>query len=97
MSASKRKKKWTHKIRETNVRLYLKFNIGSTCWYIYNNNIRKGKIDTISLTVDSETTYSTAGLKFKESKLFQTKQTLINSLYIEFEEYEKVTNETLSK
>ena len=92
MSATERKKKWTAKIKEENVRLYLKFDIGDTCWFIYSNKIRKSVITSVILKLGIETKYITNSLTFKESEIFQTKQALINSLYIEFEKSEKVEN-----
>ena len=88
MSASERRKKWTRKIQETNKRCYYKFDIGNICWHMQNNKIRKSRIEQVTKYVDRVEYKTNSGLTYLEDYIFQTKQALINSLYIEFEKWE---------
>ena len=88
MSAKERKEKWTRKIKETNKRVFLKFAIGDYGWYIHKDMLRRSKIDVVIQTLGCTVKYITVGLSFTEDEIFQTKQALINSLYIEFEQQE---------
>jgi len=87
MSAKQRKEKWAHKIKETPKAVYLKFRVGDKAWFITDNKIRCEKITEVFLSEDSPTTYYVDGAHWEEPHVFQTKQALINSLYVEFEQH----------
>lgn len=90
MSSKERKEKWTKKIYEEKKRCYYKFDINNKGWFMDGSKIRHESISQIIRTVgDSADKYLVSGLWRYEYELFQTKQALINSLFIECENYYK--------
>ena len=89
MSASERKRKWTQKIKETNKRCYYKFDIGDKGWFMDDSKIRREPVVEIERQKNTPDNYLVAGLWKRDHQLFQTKQALTNSLFIEHEEYYK--------
>ena len=89
MSTTKKNKKRTTKIKETNKLCYYKFDIGNKAWYMNNNFIRLEPITKIIRDENDKDKYQLENSWRYEDSLFQTKQALINSLYIETEKYYK--------
>ncbi len=88
LSASEKKANWARKIKEENKRCYYKFDINDKGWFMDGHKIRREPVNQIiRVTGDIQDKYNVAGLWRYEDELFQTKQALTNSLFIEYEEY----------
>lgn len=69
------------------INIDLKYNIGDTVYFMYQNKIQKTKIIQVSISIDEDTTRITYyirlfGTKYnmQDFKVFKTKQELINYL-----------------
>ena len=92
MSATDRKKKWTAKIYEPDQKTFTKLAIGQKAWYMMGSYIRTAIVNQLNVQINDSgryVTYTLNGTSYNEKRVFQTKQALINSLYIEYEAYEK--------